>query len=232
MKTISLKLASCLRQSMAWKNHLVEFSSDRSNHVTQEMIIFKKIISQGQPGADQGALDAALELGYACGGWCPKGRRFESGSIPEKYPVKETPSYGYQAGTEANLRDSDGTLVFTCGSTIGTKLTIDLAQRDGRPLYIFDLEFDPLNVDSAEVWKWGHENGVGVLNVVGPQEKGNPGTQAIVKAIMIEILKPDPDSLRFPRAVESYPDPAGKEKKYSGDYSGGRLPGQAFIGSK
>jgi hypothetical protein len=38
-------------------------------------IIFSKLISGGQTGADQGALDAALELGHPCGGWCPKGRK-------------------------------------------------------------------------------------------------------------------------------------------------------------
>ena len=33
--------------------------------------IFEKIISGGKTGADQGALDAALELELPCGGWCP-----------------------------------------------------------------------------------------------------------------------------------------------------------------
>ncbi|MFO7971456.1 MAG: putative molybdenum carrier protein [Desulfobacterales bacterium] len=32
-----------------------------------------KIISGGQTGADQAALDAAIELGIPHGGWIPKG---------------------------------------------------------------------------------------------------------------------------------------------------------------
>lgn len=46
-----------------------------------ERKIFEKIISGGQTGADQGALDAALELNYPCGGWCPKGRESEADLI-------------------------------------------------------------------------------------------------------------------------------------------------------
>src|SRR5512135_1417147 len=32
-----------------------------------------KILSGGQTGVDRAALDAALEKGIPCGGWCPKG---------------------------------------------------------------------------------------------------------------------------------------------------------------
>ncbi len=44
-------------------------------------IVFSKIISGGQTGVDRAALDAALELGIPCGGWCPKGRKAEDGPI-------------------------------------------------------------------------------------------------------------------------------------------------------
>jgi len=45
--------------------------------------MLRKIISGGQTGVDRGALDAALEAGFACGGWCPEGRQAEDGEIPE-----------------------------------------------------------------------------------------------------------------------------------------------------
>jgi len=38
-------------------------------------IVFPKIISGGQTGADKAALDAALKRGILCGGLCPKGRK-------------------------------------------------------------------------------------------------------------------------------------------------------------
>ena len=51
-----------------------------------------RIISGGQTGVDRGALDAAMALGIAHGGWCPKGRRAEDGPIAEKYQLIETVS--------------------------------------------------------------------------------------------------------------------------------------------
>jgi hypothetical protein len=64
--------------------------------------IFEKIVSGGQTGADQGALDAALELGHSCGGWCPKGRKSEAGRIPDKCPVVEHAPAIYPVRTEQN----------------------------------------------------------------------------------------------------------------------------------
>jgi hypothetical protein len=64
---------------------------------TKTMI--EKIISGGQTGVDRAALDVALQLGIACGGWCPKGRRAEDGPIPERYPLKETSSPAYPQRT-------------------------------------------------------------------------------------------------------------------------------------
>ncbi|MFP4259420.1 MAG: putative molybdenum carrier protein, partial [Desulfovermiculus sp.] len=153
--------------------------------------IFQKIISGGQTGADQGALDAALELGHPCGGWCPKGRRSEAGPISQRYPVTEHSSESYQARTEANIIDSDGTLVFTCREpTGGTKETIDLARKHGKPYLILDLEKGDPNSDLELIRKWGRENQVTVLNVAGPRESKNPGISARVKQTILHLLSP------------------------------------------
>ena len=45
-----------------------------------------KIISGGQTGADQAALDVAIKLNIPHGGWIPKGRKTEDGILPEQYP--------------------------------------------------------------------------------------------------------------------------------------------------
>jgi len=43
--------------------------------------MISKIISGGQTGADQAALDAAIKLGIPHGGWIPKGRLTEDGFV-------------------------------------------------------------------------------------------------------------------------------------------------------
>ena len=49
-----------------------------------------KIISGGQTGADQAALDAAIELTIPYGGWLPKGRKTEDGPLPRSLPAAGT----------------------------------------------------------------------------------------------------------------------------------------------
>jgi hypothetical protein len=47
----------------------------------------KKIISGGQTGADQAALDAAIEMGVPHGGWVPLGRMTENGRLSPRYNI-------------------------------------------------------------------------------------------------------------------------------------------------
>ena len=85
--------------------------------------MLKKIISGGQTGADQAALDAAIEYGFPHGGWIPKGRLTENGPLSETYQLQEMPSKDYRKRTLQNVLDSDGTVIFgrsnlTCGSKL------------------------------------------------------------------------------------------------------------------
>src|SRR5262249_20137195 len=92
--------------------------------VTAQPLI-ARLVSGGQTGVDRAALDAALEVGVPCGGWCPKGRKAEDGRIDDRYPLCETPSAAYSQRTRWNVRDSDGTLVLAWGEpTGGTLLTV------------------------------------------------------------------------------------------------------------
>jgi hypothetical protein len=67
----------------------------------------KKIISGGQTGADQAALDVAIKLNIPHGGWIPKGRKTEAGLLPEKYQLQEMTSVSYPLRTEKNVIDHD-----------------------------------------------------------------------------------------------------------------------------
>lgn len=154
--------------------------------------IFERIISGGQTGADRGALDAALAAGRPCGGWCPKGRRAEDGRIPDRYPLQEHDSRAYPARTEANVLDSDGTLVFTRGKpTGGTALTLRLARRHKKPLLVVLLDgADDMDDVARHIRRWGEAHRIRVLNVAGPRESENPGMQRAVEAVMRRVLQP------------------------------------------
>jgi len=103
-----------------------------------------KIVSGGQTGADRGGLDAAIWCEIPYGGWIPKGRRAEDGVIPYMYVgLKETSAFEYLARTEANMVDSDATIVFCYGiPTRGSKKTVDFAKKHGRPCLSVDLRED------------------------------------------------------------------------------------------
>ena len=90
-----------------------------------------RIISGAQTGADRAALDWAIANRVEHGGWCPKGRRSEDGPIHLRYQVKETPSSDYAQRTEWNVRDSDGTVIFSLAEVLtgGSKKTQELAAK-------------------------------------------------------------------------------------------------------
>ena len=44
-----------------------------------------KIVSRGQTGVDRAGLEAAIALGLPYGGWVPKGRLAEDGTVPLRY---------------------------------------------------------------------------------------------------------------------------------------------------
>ena len=50
----------------------------------------KKIVSGGQTGADRAALDVALKFDIPHGGWVPKGRKTEEGTLPDMYRLPLT----------------------------------------------------------------------------------------------------------------------------------------------
>lgn len=133
----------------------------------------QRIISGGQTGVDRAALDVALELGIPCGGWCPKGRKAEDGPIDILYPLEETHSANYRIRTERNVRESDGTLIFTWREQKGgTGLTIKFAQKYKKPYFVIDLS---VGGNPESVQRWGEVNKINVLNIAGLRETELPG---------------------------------------------------------
>ena len=134
---------------------------------------------------DRAALDVALDLGLPCGGWCPRGRRAEDGTLPPRYPLRETASDEYAQRTEWNVRDADGTLILAAGPlTGGTAYTAAVARKLGKSCLVVDL-----GAPQAEpVRRWLAEHRVHVLNVAGPRETTRPGIYARAAALLREVL--------------------------------------------
>jgi hypothetical protein len=126
-----------------------------------------KVISGGQTGVDRAALDVALQNEIACGGWCPKGRLADDGPIDAKYPVVESESSNPAQRTEANVRDSDGTLILSWSSLRGGTLkTAAVATRLRKPLLVVQMDKSP---KLEEVEAWATRFNIRVLNVAGPK---------------------------------------------------------------
>ncbi len=151
--------------------------------------MLEKIISGGQTGVDQAALDVALELSIPCGGWCPRGRWSEDGPIDERYPLVESSSADPAERTERNVRDSDGTLIIARRAkgelTGGSALTQRIAVELGRPLLVADPT-DPQAPRAVAAWL--EKNAVGVLNVAGPRESRRPGIYDLAVALLRAVL--------------------------------------------
>ncbi len=151
--------------------------------------MIRKVVSGGQTGVDRAALDVALSLGVACGGWVPRGRRAEDGRLPGRYPMRETATAAYPQRTRLNVRDSDATLVLTRGEPAGgTAFTLACAERLERPSMLVDLTRPDLEQAAAIVRDWLLDKEVQVLNVAGPRESTAPGIAAEAAAFLRAVL--------------------------------------------
>jgi hypothetical protein len=146
-----------------------------------------EIRAGGQTGVDRAALDAAMELGIPCGGWCPRGRKAEDGVIPARYSLRETPTGAYAERTEWNVRDAEVTIILHRGPVRGgTRLTIRKCREYGRPHLLVDLSA-PMPVRNGIAWL--REVQAHVINIAGPRESQAPGIYREAKAYLQRLLK-------------------------------------------
>lgn len=151
--------------------------------------MIRKIVSGGQTGADRAALDEAIRAGVAHGGWVPMGRKAEDGRIPARYRVQEMPSFRYADRTEQNVLDSDATLIASRGPlTGGSRLTLVLARRHGKPCLHVNLDHGDIQEAAASVRSWIDRHGVRVLNVAGPRASSDPRIYALVSELLRAVL--------------------------------------------
>jgi hypothetical protein len=146
-----------------------------------------KIISGGQTGADRAGLDWAIKNGISHGGWCPKGRKAEDGPIDAKYQLQEAPSANYLQRTEWNVRDSDGTVIFSLAEhlTGGSLKTLELAKKHRKPY--LHLSASKANA-ASELKIWMQQNNIRVLNVAGSRTSKEPEVGQFAAQVLGEAL--------------------------------------------
>ena len=128
------------------------------------------IYSGGQAGVDRGALDAAIQLGNPCGGWCPQGRAAEDGPIPTRYPLFEAKG-GDDERTRRNVASSDGTLILHRGPLgEGTLLTLELCRELDKPVCLVDANAMSPATAANVAREFIEAHGIERLNVAGPRE--------------------------------------------------------------
>jgi len=144
-------------------------------------------------------LDAALELGFPCGGWCPVGRLAEDGKIPERYPVVELPNGGYAERTSQNVADSDGTLIIAHGPLMGgTRETVERCIEMQKPHLVIDcanvsidegIEQAAELVDALSSSSSAQLGRTSVLNIAGPRASQWPRARDVAREIVSAILR-------------------------------------------
>lgn len=151
-----------------------------------------KIVSGGQTGVDRAALEWALDHELPCGGWCPAGRIAEDGPIDGRFPLEETPHEGYSQRTEWNVRDSDGTVLFSKSPEIvgGTKLTKKFTKKWNRPCLV--IAEKTTENPSRMLKEFVEKHFIETLNVAGPRESTEAGMTEFVRSVLEGAFGNDP----------------------------------------
>lgn len=152
-------------------------------------------MSGGQLGVDQQALRAARACSLQTGGWAPLGWRTSEGPAPwlgTHYNLKEHSSPDYPPRTYANVRDSDGTLIFGWPHSPGCKITRNYCVALQKPCCIVQWMSPPV------VFHWTEERdralrflriyNIRVLNVAGNRERRNPGVSMAAYDFLTEVF--------------------------------------------
>ena len=150
-----------------------------------------KIISGGQTGADQAALDVAIDFYVPHGGWMiPRGGKTDYRLLLKKYRLKEISSNNDQQAIERNVADSDGTLIVSRGRLTGTPaLTQKLAAKHSRPY----IHVDPDKADPDKMLEmvvtWIDARDIEALNITGPEESKDKKIYEDTRNLVASIIR-------------------------------------------
>ena len=166
-----------------------------------------RVFSGGQTGVDEAGLAAAYELGIPTDGLAPG--LFQREERLDRYNLRYMESHiplrvSLIGRTQANVRDTDGSLILNLEDSPGTRCTIEFC-RTG--LWHAGWSFDPAadtdegcfkphfvvtRLDDravAAARQWIERMQICSLNVAGPR---NPANYLPAKNFIIRVLSPDP----------------------------------------
>jgi len=168
-------------------------------------MMLKKIISSGQTRADRAALDAAIKLGIAHGGWLPKGRTTEAGILPENYNLREMETDDYSKCIVQNVKDSKGTLIIFYGKLAGD---LYCAERETlkhkHQLLGVDLDQTVAFHAASLVNDWIQLRYIDVLYVVCPSTTANLHAEKHTKLLLERALILDLMNVSSHGAITDY----------------------------
>jgi len=127
-------------------------------------------------------------MGLETGGWVPLGYLTEVGPDPalKQFGLLETKTDKYPPRTEANVRDSDGTIRFAVSfTTAGERCTLKAIRWCGKPYFDVDLRKPPPIEAACE---WIVQNKINILNVAGNKESTCPGIGALVEDYLVRVF--------------------------------------------
>lgn len=151
--------------------------------------MLKKIISNGENGVAQAALEIAAKLGIPFGGSIPEGRETESDSLFDRYTFREMPSSSDSLCNEQNVIDSNGTLILSHGKLSGgSDYSRRMAEKHRRPWIHIDLDITTALDAALKISSWAIENRIRVLNIVGSSAVKDPPIYSKTKEIVEGII--------------------------------------------
>jgi hypothetical protein len=183
--------------------------------------MIEKIISGGQTGASRAALDAAMKLGIAHGGWVLHGRMTEDGPLPDKYDIKEMPDQNLSQRTKKNIKEAGGTLILSHEKFREQFDFIKkISERFSKPVLHIDLHTTIAFNAATRINDWIVDNDISVLNVTGPRDEQDPkiyqATLDIIQAVfflnLTETNMGNPIQAHDHPKIESRPAPKTVEE--------------------
>ena len=137
--------------------------------------MFTKILSGGQTGAERAALDAAISLDVACGGWTTRCRGEGNACLPSEYNLQEISASELMESAVKNITASDGTIIISSGPLSAMLDKIHkAAHRQNKPFHPIDVKLTPAFRAAAAALDWINQYNIKTLYVTGPGETEEP----------------------------------------------------------